>query len=249
MSEEKKSTITIIMAGGLGKRMNSDIPKVLHLVREKPMIYHVIHRAFELHSTSILIVVGKYKKKIQSELMFYFCLEDYEKFIFIDQEEANGTGHAILCCLSFLKDQPLDSNVLILSGDVPLIQIETLRQIQYIPNSLLITKLENPFGCGRIILDSDGVKLKQIIEEKDCTEKERKINMVNCGIYNFTIAILLTYIPKIKNENVNGEYYLTDIVEIMRNYGIPLYFYELPKEKQIEILNINTPTDLLLVNK
>jgi len=244
---------TIIMAGGLGKRMNSDIPKVLHLVKGKPMLYYVLEKAFEVGSDHILIVVGKYKTQIQKKIAKYFSVYEFFKITFIDQEFALGTGHAIQCCLPFFhyhekKRDPTNSQVLILSGDVPLIEKDTIQQLLQKPNAILITELENPFGCGRIVFRENNF-IDKIIEEKDCTEEQRKIQYVNAGIYHFTLDVLLTCLPKIKNENANKEYYLTDIVEIARENDISLGFYELPKEKQLEIINVNTPAELEFVNK
>ena len=242
---------TIIMAGGLGKRMNSDIPKVLHLVKGKPMLCYVLEKALEVGSEHILIVVGKYKAQIQKKIAKYFSVYEYFKFTFIDQENPLGTGHAILCCLPFFHEKQIDpknSHVLILSGDVPLIEKDTIQQLLQKPNAILITKLENPFGCGRIVFRENYID--KIIEEKDCkTEEERNIKFVNAGIYHFTLDVLFNSVPKIENKNANQEYYLTDIVEIARKTDIPFSFYELPREKQMEIVNINTPTELELVNK
>lgn len=238
---------TIIMAGGLGKRMNSDIPKVLHLVKGKPMLWYVIKKALEVGSDHILIIVGKYKTLILKTIAKYFSVYEFFKFTIIDQEEPLGTGHAIQCCLPFFYENKIDpktSQVLILSGDVPLIEKETIQQLLQKPNAILITKLENPVGCGRIIFRENNY-IDKIIEEKDCTEEERNIDFVNAGIYHVTLDVLLTCLPKIENKNANQEYYLTDIVEIAGN----LSFYELPREKQIEIVNINTPAELDYVNQ
>ena len=242
---------TIIMAGGLGKRMNSEIPKVLHLVKGKPMLCYVLEKALEVGSDHILIVVGKYKTQIQKTIAKYFSVYEFFKFTFIDQENPLGTGHAIQCCLPFFhnhenKIDPITSQILILSGDVPLIEKDTIQQLLQKPNTLLITKLENPFGCGRIIFRENYID--KIIEEKDCTEEEKKIEYVNAGIYHFNLDVLLTCLPKIENKNANQEYYLTDIVEIARENEIPLGFYELPKDKQIEIINVNTSAELEMVN-
>ena len=237
------------MAGGLGKRMNSDVPKVLHLVKGKPMLCYVLEKAFEIGSDHILIVVGKYKTQIQKKIAKYFSVYEFFKITFIDQEFALGTGHAIQCCLPFFEKESssLDSTILILSGDVPLIEKETIQRLLQKPNAILLTKLENPFGCGRILFRENFID--RIIEEKDCTMEEKKIEYVNVGIYHFTLDVLLTCLPKIENKNANKEYYLTDIVEIARENGIFFGFYELPREKQMEIVNVNTPAELELVNK
>ena len=182
---------TIIMAGGLGKRMKSEIPKVLHLIKGKPMICYVLEKALEVGSDNILIVVGKYKTQIQKKIAKYFSVYEFFKFTFINQEEAKGTGHAILCCMDFFKENKIDlsSQILILSGDVPLIKKDTLQDLLSLPNSILITNLENPFGCGRIIFKEN--LIDKIIEEKDCkTEEEKNIKYINAGIYHFSLDVL-----------------------------------------------------------
>lgn len=250
------NSITIIMAGGLGKRMKSPIPKVLQLVKDKPMIYYVIQKALEINSEHVLIIVGKYKDMIQKEIESLFSANEYSRIVYINQPEVlindelkvQGTGDAIKCCIPFLTSNNInsDTNVIILSGDVPLIEKETIENLLLQQNTLLITSLENPTGCGRIIFSEDQKNIIKIIEEKDCTEEERQIKYVNCGIYNLTVKNIIEYIPLIKNENKNQEYYLTDIVELISNQK--LNYYELPFEKQNQIININTKEELDNVN-
>jgi hypothetical protein len=160
------------------------------------------------------------------------------------QEEPLGTGHAIKCSLDWMQ-QNLDINtdILILSGDVPLISINTLKNVLDKENSLLITKTNNPKGCGRIIFNLEN-NVEKIIEEKDCTEEQREIQYINCGIYNMKLRVLLEIINKITNNNVAKEYYLTDMIEIANNNNIKINTYELPEDKTIEISNINTQEDL-----
>ena len=239
--------ITIILAGGLGSRMNSLLPKVLHIVDDKPMIYYAIHNAKTIGSTKILLVVGKYKRMIKENVDKYFV--DTDMIEYIDQEVPNGTGHAIQCCVPYLTNHniPKNTNILILSGDVPLIWAETLEKLLTQPNSLLITKSKKPFGNGRIIFKDDNII--KIVEEKDCTEEERKIPFINCGIYNITLQTLLSTVPFIQNENKVTEYYLTDFVDLAVNQNIKLNYYELPYEESFQITNINTIEDLVNVNE
>ena len=236
--------IVLIMAGGLGKRMNSDIPKVLHKVNNKPMIIHVIEKAIELNPDKIYIIVGKYKTIIEETICNYNLSTTVN---YINQEIPNGTGHAILVSLPFIE---FHNSVIILSGDVPLISIDTLNNLIKYENSLLITKLDNPHGCGRIIFknNEESTIIDKIIEEKDCSNEEKLIKYVNCGIYHIQSNILKSLIPQITNNNKSNEYYLTDIVELMNNNDIKLNSFELSKNKQFETTNINTQNDLLLVN-
>jgi UDP-N-acetylglucosamine diphosphorylase/glucosamine-1-phosphate N-acetyltransferase len=242
--------IVAIMAGGLGKRMNSSIPKVLHLVDNKPMICHVIEKALCVGSQEILLIVGKYKDDIKKRVDMEFSPDQLSKISYIDQTEPLGTGHAVKCCINHITEKNIDKNadVLILSGDVPLIQTETIENLKNQSNSLLITELDNPTGCGRIIFDKNSGSIEKIIEEKDCDGEEHLIKYVNCGIYNLKVYAILKYIPLIKNENKSNEYYLTDIIDLFNRSGSPMRFVELPKEKQFEIININTPEDLTVAN-
>jgi bifunctional N-acetylglucosamine-1-phosphate-uridyltransferase/glucosamine-1-phosphate-acetyltransferase GlmU-like protein len=248
------------MAGGLGKRMNSDLPKVLHEVvipnttTKLPMIVQVISTASKLFPSpsKIFIIVGKYKNIIESTINSYPNIINLNLIEYVIQEEALGTGHAILCALPQIK-QYKNEKALILSGDVPLISLETLDGLNYVNNRLLVTILENPYGCGRVIFDAFGQVLC-IVEEKDCTEELKKIDVVNCGIYQINVNDLLNLIPQIKNNNKANEYYLTDIIGLMVFNHIPIDAYILPKTRLYEIKNVNTKQDLdelneLIINK
>jgi len=244
-----KSLISIILAGGLGKRMNSDLPKVLHVINGKPMICHVIDRALELNSKNILIVVGKYRKIIDETIAKYYedsIYNDY--FIFIDQPNPIGTGNALYCCIEWLNNniRHIDPRILILSGDVPLIKTDTLSDfINYkqFSNVLMTYELDEPIGYGRIIVDENTGYIQKIVEEKDCNREQKLIKSVNCGIYYTDYFTLFNTLPKLDNRNATGEYYLTDIINLSyNNNGFTPYI--LPKEKHIEIVNINTKDDL-----
>ena len=239
--------ITIILAGGLGSRMNSLLPKVLHIINDYPMIYYTIQNAIKIGSYKILIIVGKYKNIIKEYVDKYFSNINIIEYIF--QEMPNGTGHAIQCCIPYFTNIncKLSDNVLILSGDVPLIKAETLHRLMETQNTILITKSENPFGNGRIITKDN--KIIKIVEEKDCTEIERQIQYINCGIYNITVQTLLQTVPFITNVNKSSEFYLTDFVDLSIKKGIELNHYELPKTDAYQIININTMEELVRVNE
>ena len=182
--------IVLIMAGGLGKRMNSTLPKVLHKVLNYPMLVHVIKTSLQLKPKKIIIIVGKYKDVIDSTIKKYLSNEEYDKIEYAYQEEALGTGHAVMCSLYNLA-QYTEHKVLILSGDVPLISKETLSSLnsEY-EDRMLITDLDIPKACGRIIFDEDKTKVDDIIEEKECNDEQKLINYINCGIYQRTNWIL-----------------------------------------------------------
>jgi UDP-N-acetylglucosamine diphosphorylase/glucosamine-1-phosphate N-acetyltransferase len=231
-------TIVIIMAGGLGKRMNSDLPKVLHTVHNKPMLCHVIEQSIQLNPYKIFIVVGKYKNIIEQTIG-----ELNNKVEFIVQPEPLGTGHAIQCCRDDLLRYP-KKKVLILSGDVPLLTSATMQSMISDVRHLKIvtTVLDIPYGYGRVIQYDELVK---IVEEKDASEQERNIKTVNCGIYIIQSKLLYTYLPLLKNNNKQNEYYLTDIIElIQKGEKIVVDIHSVPKEKQYEIMGVNTVEQL-----
>lgn len=244
--------IVIIMAGGLGKRMESDLPKVLHQVVEPskidikyPMLVHVLNTSIKLNPKKIFVVVGKYKNIIEETIDKHITNNNLIEYVI--QEPALGTAHAINCTLPQISKY-IDDKAIILSGDVPLISINTLRGLDGESNKLLITELENPFGCGRILFDNTN-KIIGIREEKDCSNEERKIIFVNCGIYQIAVKDLMNLIPLIGNENKSCEYYLTDIVYLMIQNSIPIDTHQLEKNSQWEIKNINTKKDLEYLNE
>ena len=248
---------TIILAGGLGKRMNSDIPKVLHKVNGTPMICHVIREAMKLNTKEIMIVVGRYKEIINKTVQLFCSKQECKKLMYIDQEDKTidgqiktmGTGDAINCCVSHLKELRVNGNenVVILSGDVPLIKHSTIELLLKEKNTLLTTILGDPYGCGRIFTNNYN-EIVKIVEDKDCNEEEYKCKKVNCGIYNLNIDTIIQCVPLITNNNKSNEYYLTDIVEIARTRNIPIYPILLPLQSTNEILNVNTLNDLEIAN-
>jgi bifunctional N-acetylglucosamine-1-phosphate-uridyltransferase/glucosamine-1-phosphate-acetyltransferase GlmU-like protein len=237
---------TVILAGGLGKRMNSDLPKVLHIINEIPMICNVIDRALDINSKNILIIVGKYKTIIQETILKYYEDSIFNKLIFIEQYEPLGTGNALYSCYDWIKTVcSEDSRILILSGDVPLITNTTLTDfINYKPfsNTLIGYELEVPKGYGRLLINNNDY-IERIIEEKDCSELERNIKIVNCGIYLIKYSTFIENIGLINNNNAAKEYYLTDIIGLsyLKEGFVPFF---LEKDKYIEIANINTKEDL-----
>ena len=237
------------MAGGLGKRMESTLPKVLHRVLNYPMIVHVIKTAFLLNPDKIYLIVGKYKQIIDDTIKVFLSTEEYSKIDYIVQEEALGTGHAIMCSLNTIS-QHIEDKTIILSGDVPLISIETLSHLMSDEqDKMLITALENPKACGRIIFNDDKTLIDEIVEEKECTDTQKEIKYVNCGIYQISVKNLLKYVPLITNENKAQEYYLTDVVDLIKQNDNKIGFYALPENMQYEIKNVNTKHDLEVLNK
>ena len=204
----KNNLSIIILAAGKGTRMKSDLPKVLHEVNGKPMIDKVIETSNLLSPYQIIAVIG-YK---------YELLEKYlkgQKLHFAYQFDQKGTGHAVSKTKAFFKD--FYGDVLILSGDVPMLSYDTLNELykhhkhQNAKATILTAELDDATGYGRIIRDEVG-NLKKIVEHKDASNAEKTITEINTGIYIFNSTILFSELPNVKNDNKQGEYYLPDVL-------------------------------------
>lgn len=234
---------TIILAAGQGKRMNSELAKVLHLLDGKPLLSYVVATAKASGSQDITVIVGHQADAV---------LEAFrdEGLTFIKQEELLGTGHAVLQARA--KFKYYNGVVLILCGDVPLLQPITVLSLftkhkdENNEVTVLTTRLAHPAGYGRIIADVGGQVLR-IVEERDATEAEREINEVNTGIYCVNSKFLFEALALIDNNNAQREYYLTDIIAIARKHcfrvGKQLAF------DHREVMGINTLPDLELAHQ
>lgn len=215
-----KPFLTVILAAGKGKRMkNPDLPKVMYRVNGKPMVDHVVELAHKLGSASIVAIVGFKREVVMEHLREAFG----DTVAFAVQEEQLGTGHAIMQTESMLKD--FGGDVLVLSGDVPLLTEKTMRQLLRTHResdavmTVLTARIEDPTGYGRIIRLSDGA-VDRIIEEKDATPEERKIDEINSGIYVFRCKELFGALHHISPENAQHEYYLTDVLGFFAHHGM-----------------------------
>ena len=195
----------VILAAGQGKRMNSALPKVLHPIAGKPMLAQVLDTARLLKPANLCVVFGHGGEQVQAALAA-------PDVTWVRQEPQLGTGHALLQALPHL-DPKLPT--LVLYGDVPLIQADTLHHLLSIADkglALLTAMLANPHGYGRIV--RAGGKVKRIVEEKDASVSEKKISEINTGILAAPTGALLRWLPKLGKQNAQGEYYLTDIVAL-----------------------------------
>jgi UDP-N-acetylglucosamine diphosphorylase/glucosamine-1-phosphate N-acetyltransferase len=243
----EETVIAIIMAGGLGKRMESDKPKVLFEVCGVPMIVRILKTlkklSFSVNLAEVIVVVGKYYEEIKCVIDKF---DDLPKITYVLQENPLGTGHAVICCKDeFKKYINIDSSALILSGDVPMISVDTLKNLIRQNNDikLITTNINNPTGYGRIKL-KDNI-FEKIIEHKDCNEEELKITQVNCGIYCIKTKMLYYNLIYLNNKNSQAEYYLTDIVEIIkREECASVGLLNISNEKAIEIMGVNTASQL-----
>lgn len=238
----KQPLAVIILAAGEGKRMKSDLPKVLHPVGGKPMISHVVEIAQAIEPEKIVVIVGVGRELVMDEL-------SRSGVEFAVQDKQLGTGHAVLQAKDNLSD--FNGNVLILSGDVPLLSEMTLDKVLYrhyvskAAATVLSTIIDNPTGYGRVIRRDDG-NLKHIVEEKDCSRDEREVREINAGIYLFDAKTLFQYLPEVGNANVQQEYYLPDVLPlIMAESGIVAVE---KTENAKEVAGVNSPEQLEELN-
>jgi len=237
--------VVTIMAAGEGKRMNSPLPKVLHMFNGKPMLVRIIETAQKLNPTKVIVVTGQHDLLIRGTLSTYL---DTNCLIFVNQVEPKGTGDAIKQCLSHYSP---GENVLILNGDMPLITQDILERFVRLGKGaknirILVARFSNPTGYGRIFSNSSGVV--EIVEEKDCSAEQKLNDIVNTGIYVINSMLLKMYIPLITNNNAQQEYYLTDIVKIIRNSGgIIIDAYLINESENKYVSGVNTQDELAVL--
>jgi bifunctional UDP-N-acetylglucosamine pyrophosphorylase/glucosamine-1-phosphate N-acetyltransferase len=230
---------TIILAGGIGKRMKSEKVKVLHEIMGKPMIKWVIDLAKSIPSKSITIVYGKKGKELKGK---------FPGIKYALQKEPNGTGAAVNVALNKIEDK--EGNLLILSGDIPLLSEETLNDlIEYHKNNNFDVTIMtfcplNPSGYGKIVRKKD--EIIKIVEERDANRAEKKIKEVNGGIYVFSLKYLKKALKQIKPDNAQGEYYLTDAIAIIRKDGGKIGGFK--NKNALELKGVNTRKDLSDIN-
>ncbi len=233
---------SIILAAGQGKRMNSNIPKVLHKLFDKSLIDCVLSSLDLAGIQEKIIIIGAYKEKVLEALKG-------KNLIFAEQTERLGTGHAVKCAKEYIKD---DENYLIINGDMPLISSDTILEfIEYYEQGnfgacIAAASLDNPFGYGRIIL-KDNTLFSKIVEEKDATDLEKQVKDVNVGVYLFKGNLLKKSLDKLTNNNNQGEYYLTDTLEIIQNLGENIGVYHIKDNN--EAVNVNSRHELAQTTK
>jgi bifunctional UDP-N-acetylglucosamine pyrophosphorylase/glucosamine-1-phosphate N-acetyltransferase/UDP-N-acetylglucosamine pyrophosphorylase len=234
--------LAIILAAGKGKRMASDLPKVLVPVCGRPMVRYVIDSVRAAGIRRMVAVVGYRAELVQQELAGEQGVE------FALQTEQLGTGHAVMMCRPWLENH--DGPVVILAGDSPLTQADSLKALlaEYArsqPACLLGTgRKTNPFGLGRVIRSATG-EFASIVEERDATPAQRQITEVNLSTYVFRGDALLSTLERLTANNVQGEYYLTDCPGVLKSDGQRVD--ALCVLKPCEALSINTPAELAVV--
>ena len=226
----------IILAAGKGTRMKSKYPKVIHKVCGKEMVNHVIDVSKKSGVKDIVAILGHgcdvVKEKLPTDTMIAM------------QTEQLGTGHAVKMAKDYIKDE---DTIVVLCGDTPLIKEETLKRLfdYHLENgyhtTVLTTEVDNPTGYGRIIRDENQDLLK-IVEQKDANEEEKLVKEINSGIYCFNGKSLRESLDLLDNNNAQGEYYLTDTIQIMRNKGLKVGAYNGSTIE--ELMGVNSRVEL-----
>jgi bifunctional UDP-N-acetylglucosamine pyrophosphorylase/glucosamine-1-phosphate N-acetyltransferase len=226
----------VVLAAGQGKRMNSSLPKVLHELAGKPLLRHVLDTALALNPARIVVVYGHGGEAVPEAL-------SYPGVQWVMQEPQMGTGHALMQALPLL---PSEGTVLVLYGDVPLLQGDTLRRLLAHGDggahlALLVQTLENPAGYGRIIRNEHG-DVRAIREEKDASPGERELRETNTGIMALPAPSLAGWLQGLSNRNAQNEYYLTDVIALAVRDGTPIRTVE--PSKPWEALGVNSKKQL-----
>ncbi|MGD8343551.1 MAG: NTP transferase domain-containing protein [Desulfobacterales bacterium] len=234
----------VILAAGLGTRMKSNKAKVLHAVCGRPMISYVVETAQKVAGSNVILVVGHQADEVRQ------TVSQHGTFYFALQTEQLGTGHAVLCALPHIPDSCRE--VVILCGDVPLIQARTVEALigshlaENRDVSVLAVDLADPTGYGRILLNLDG-RVQAIVEEADASAEQKRIKLINTGIFCVKKEFLAEALPQIKSNNAQGEIYLTDIIGIA--YRNRKLIGAVTGDNPIEVTGINTIDELKSVEQ
>ncbi|UQS87068.1 bifunctional UDP-N-acetylglucosamine diphosphorylase/glucosamine-1-phosphate N-acetyltransferase GlmU [Nicoliella spurrieriana] len=213
---------TIILAAGKGTRMKSKLYKVLHRICGRTMVDHVLTQVEKTHMDNVVTVVGYGAEDVEHEL------GDRTKYVV--QEKQLGTGDAVIKAEPLLAG--LDGTTMVVSGDTPLFTSETFEKLfkyheeKQAAVTILTSKAPNPTGYGRIVRNDLGI-VEKIVEQKDASKEEQAINEINTGVYVFDNQALFDSLHKINNNNAQGEYYLTDVIEILRAAGRIIAAYQM----------------------
>ena len=263
MSELNLAVDVVIMAAGKGTRMISKLPKVLHRLAGKSLIFHVLDTAAALSARQVVVVTGHAAEAVESAISQYrLCqtspLSSAHPSIqaqaktadpappnvsFVRQEPQLGTGHAVQQAVPHLPD---DGLVVVLSGDVPLTQASTLKALMAASQgdklALLTLNMPDPTGYGRIVRNPTTQAVQAIVEQKDATHEQKAIGEVYSGIMAAPAALLKTWLARLDNRNAQGEFYLTDVVKWAVADGVPVVAHQI--QDALQVAGINNPAQL-----
>ena len=230
----------LVLAAGLGTRMKSNLAKVLHKLDGRPLINHVCRTAATLDPAKIYVVIGHQGDDVKAAVLNETDAANAE---FAWQKQMLGTGDAVNAAREFLADS--DSTLLVLSGDVPMIKSETLTGLVKLHHgfrgkgaacTVLTVRLKDPGGYGRVVRD-ENCSFERIVEQKDASDEQREIDEINSGIYCFNARKLFSALANVQNNNAQGEYYLTDVPQILREQGDDVAIFLHKDEHEIEGVN------------
>ncbi len=234
----------VILAAGKGKRMKSELPKVLHKIDSKSMVEYVVQSAVAVAGKAVYVVVGHQAEKVRKAVSDKFDVS------FVYQEALLGTGDAVKTVMPVLP--PAITTVVVLCGDVPMIKRQTITELiaahtrENNSMTLLGVELDNPHGYGRIIQNRNG-RVIRIKEEADASDEEKRIRMINAGIYCFEKTFLSESLPAITSNNNQQEYYLTDMIRIAAENNHRIGFVNTADKR--EVMGINTLGELEMVTR
>lgn len=232
----------VILAAGQGTRMKSKLYKVLHPVMGRPMVQHVMNQINTVNLDEIVTIVGFGADAVVEKI------GDASKFVI--QEEQLGTGHAVQQAEEILKDK--EGTTIVVCGDTPLITDDTYRELfnhheqEHAKATILTTKIENPTGYGRVIRNTQN-EVERIVEQKDANQTELAVNEINTGTYCFDNQALFRALKEVSNDNAQGEYYLPDVIEILRNKDQKVSAFLTPNDE--ETLGVNDRVALAQAEK
>jgi bifunctional UDP-N-acetylglucosamine pyrophosphorylase/glucosamine-1-phosphate N-acetyltransferase len=240
MKGSHRDVAAVVLAAGMGKRMNSDLAKVLHPMAGRPLLAHVLDALDELGLGRTVVVIGHQREKVQAAFAGRRGIQ------WAIQAEQRGTGHAYMMAEPVLGD--FHGTVLVLPGDTPLLTARTLENLldRHAQSGAKVTvlsmRLDDPKGYGRIVRTRDGEGIERIVEEKDATPAEKAIDEVNSAMYAFDHAALQGVLSSLTANNAQGEYYLTDTVSLLQAKGAKAAVWCV--EDARELLGINTVDQL-----
>jgi bifunctional UDP-N-acetylglucosamine pyrophosphorylase/glucosamine-1-phosphate N-acetyltransferase len=230
------------MAAGKGTRMKSARPKVLHALAGRPLLQHVLEMGAGLGAERLITITGHGAELVESTMR---AALPAAPLAFVRQEPQLGTGHAVQQAMPVLPD---DGIVVVLSGDVPLTQVQTLRELIALSEgdklALLTLQLDNPMGYGRIVRDGggDNAPVRAIVEQKDASPEQLAIREIYSGIMAVPARLLKTWLARLDNNNAQKEYYLTDIVRFAVADGVPVLAHRITDA--VQVAGVNSPVQL-----
>ncbi len=242
----KKTHVTsavdvVIMAAGKGTRMKSKLPKVLHLLAGRALLQHVVDTAAALLARQVIVITGHGAMEVEAAVAHSTVPKLDFSVNFVRQEPQLGTGHAVQQTVPLLRD---DAVVVVLSGDVPLTQVDTLQHLIAASDAsklaLLTIDMADPTGYGRIV--RQGEVVQAIVEHKDASAAQRTITEVYSGIMAVPAGLLKGWLARLDNQNVQGEFYLTDIVKFAVADGVPVVAHKITDG--VQVAGVNSPVQL-----